>query len=287
MSDGAAAGIDPRFDPRYQRGYDGHGATGGAGDASVQPMPTVMRVPDPPAPERITVSPRIVSMPLVANDDAPDPDATPAAHGTGGESFEGPAGSDGPTARSWLITGWTMTAVVFGIGLWWSWSVHSDVGRYLGGIASGDLAFYELGWSVSPALMTGGAVGAVVVTAIGVLLQSDSTSRDAEQTPRRRVAAWWALIGIAAASVIAAVWLASRLVVSAAVNSGLSLGANGSANADEQAQIAAMAFGQFAQSVIGPLATASIAAAVALVAIEVRRATLSAARARSARPDRP
>lgn len=296
MSDGATAGFDPRFDPRYQRGYAGDIAderaadveTAGATDTATPTRPSVVRVPDPPtgAPEAVEAA-RIETMPHAEPVAADDADALLAPLSNSGELFAESAATGEPAARTWLIAGWTLNIVVFGIGLWWSWSVHSDVSYYTGGTAPTDQAFRELGWSLSPALLTGGAVGAVVVTAVAATLSRGTPPDGAGHARRRRGAAWWALIGIVAASVVTTVWLASRMVEGSAASSGLMYDGNGNAQIDEMAQLAAMAFGQFAQSAIGASAMTAIVAGVAVIAIEARRAALSAERARSALPDRP
>jgi len=298
VSDGAAADMDPRFDPRFQRGYSGDGAipTDAAATPLPQaatPLPAAPRVPDPPtaAPDAIAPTQRIAAMPSrPAADVVPGAGELVAPLGDHGAVLEDDATTGEPTTRTWLIAGWVVTAAAFGLGLWWSWSVHSDIGLYTGGMTSGDQVFRELGWALSPALLTGGAIGAVVVTGAAVMLQPSREPKSSEQAEaaaaggharrRRRSAAWWAMLAILAASVLMSVWLANRMIEGAAVSSGLVLDANGDAVIDQSAQLTAMAFGQFAQSVLGPMATAAIVAFVALVVIEARRASFSAARAR-------
>lgn len=291
MTEDAASSLDPRFDPRYQRGYSGRDAT----DAS--PVAPAEEIPDPPGP---TPTPAPAAEPVVAVQPAAagaasEPDAVPELVATREDSdvFAPEAEPSGPSVRTWLIAGWAVTVAAFAVGVLLSWVVNSDIGYYTGSFSNEDQWLRELGWTLAPSLLTAGAIGVVVVTAVAALVPArgdDADSAGAGAGGRSgRGAAWWALIGIAAVAVVGAVWAIGRVFEGSNANGNLVLDGNGNpADVADQAEVfARIALGQFAQALVGPLALAAIAAFVALVAVEVRRATLSAVRARSARPDRP
>lgn len=298
MSDDATSGLDPRFDPRYQRGYSG----GEASTTNASPARAgVDRVPDPPATAAAAPEPMVVRTSRAGPEPAavgesvsvpgPPPAAEPAAAVDDFELFADGAGPSGPSARGWLFAGWVVTAAVFAVGVFLSWAVNSDVGYYTGAFSNEDQWFRELGWTLSPSLLMAGAIGAVVVTVLAAFASlRDDTRATAEAGARfGRGAAWWALVGIGTAAAVGLVWVIGRMFEGSNANGSLMLDGNGNpADSADQAEVfAQIALGQFAQAMIGPLALAVVAAFVGLVAVEVRRATVSAARARSAQPDRP
>ncbi|KQZ11165.1 hypothetical protein ASD23_03465 [Agromyces sp. Root1464] len=297
MTDDPASGLDPRFDPRYQRGYSGRETDA----VPVAPAEKPIADPRDPVPVPVTAAETVAAPVPVPEPAAPaptagatsDPDPLPVSVETREDSdvFAPEPGASGPSVRAWLIAGWAVTAAVFAAGALLSWIVSSDIGYSTGSFSNEDQWLRELGWTLAPSLLTAGAMGVVVVTAVAALMptRGDDAATEGGGPRFGRGAAWWALVGIAAVAVIGVVWAIGRVFEGSNANGSLMLDGNGNpADVADQAEVfARIELGQFAQSLVGSLALAAIAAFVALVAVEVRRATLTAARARSAPPDRP
>ncbi|SIO07530.1 hypothetical protein [Agromyces cerinus] len=313
MSDGAASGIDPRFDPRYQRGYaGGEGSTTDASSAAPAAMPRNSEPPAPaPAPDPAPFAGSEAGRPSPGRDDTA-PEAAAVVSDPPAErvddaradaarievddeehdraAFVAEVVSSGRSTVGWLIAGWAVTLAAFAFGAYLSWMVNSDIGYYTGQISSSDQWIRELGWTLSPSLMMAGATGVVVVTALAVVVQrrgaAAATSEAAgemggdEDARSGRGTAWWALVSIGAISAVGVVWAVGRASEASRANAGLVFDGNGNPTGEQADAFALIALGQFAQSLIGPLALAAVAAFVALVAVETSRATLSAARAR-------
>ncbi|MFB9643629.1 hypothetical protein [Agromyces lapidis] len=175
--------------------------------------------------------------------------------------------------RSLLLAGWAVTGGAMLLGLWLAWSVNSEFSYYSGIVDQSAENLRVLGWALAPALLMGGAVGAVVVTGVAANLHDGTRSADAAGAPRfRRGPAWWALAAIVAAAVVLIAWAVALSAEGNAAGSGLQFTPEGNVSDDQQAKLNTMALGQVAQMLIGPLASAAVAALVALVVIEVGRA---------------
>ncbi|MBM7832111.1 hypothetical protein JOE59_002816 [Agromyces cerinus] len=304
MSEGATSGIDPRFDPRYQRGYAGGEEI--TTDAAAAVPAARLRVPDPPAPAPIATSDAgrpssgggrpAPATPVSAVDSGPraervverarnEVDHEEQAR----DAFVVEAVSSGRSAIGWLIAGWTVTLAAFAAGAYLSWMVNSDIGYYTGTVSSGDQWLRDLGWTLSPSLIMAGATGVVVVTALAAFLHLRGAVEASDDAEGRlgRGTAWWALVSIGALGVVGVAWAVGRASEASFANAGLVFDGNGNPTGEQADVFAQIALGQFAQTLVGPLALAAIAAFVALVAVEVRRATISSELERSARPDRP
>ena len=171
--------------------------------------------------------------------------------------------------RSWLIAGWAVTVGAVALGAWMSWTVNSDSGLYSGRIDPSTEILRTLGWSLSPALLMAGAFGAVVVTGLAALLEdwrvgaspnrrtlpADSVARRRGGVCSRFVAGGLALI----------VWSVGLTTEGNAASMQLVWSGDGTLSDGQQAKFTSVALGQFAQTTIGPLAFAVIAAFVAIV----------------------
>ncbi|MFC9559766.1 hypothetical protein [Agromyces sp. NPDC056965] len=159
MSDGATIGIDPRFDPRYQRGY-----SGGAADAAAPPVPAALRVPEPPESIRARIAP--------ANDRAPAPAPAAATMARAADLDDDPelfagwvseaelaseARADLPFLTAWAVSA---AAVVIGAALFWT-GISSF--NYFGPSTESDRVIQTLSWSVAPPLLQAGLLGIVVM----------------------------------------------------------------------------------------------------------------------------
>lgn len=292
MTDGEP-GMDPRYDPRFQRGYD----ASRDGDA---PLPAV--APSAAAPgagaelrpdaEREM---RAVHAPDRLRSDAHDPvaEAEPQAppqprvepaHPTqpsdredaGAGHEPGPDRSDAAAlARSWLIVGWAVTAAATAIGAWLLWSVNSDYSYYSGIADPSAEGLRILGWTLAPALVLTGMVGAVVVTAVAADRHDEPRPPDAGPTRFRRPLTWWALPAVAVVAVASIAWAVGLAVEGNAAGSGITFTPSGNATEGQEARLNTMALGQVAQMLIGPIASAAVAALVAVAVLEVRRAVRS------------
>lgn len=167
MSDGATTGIDPRFDPRYQRGYAGQsttdGAAGNAADAAAPPVPTAARVPEPPEPVRSLIAPPrdrasdpavAVAIATRASDIEDDPEVFSAWIA---EAEPAEAGADVPFLAAWAVSA---TAVVIGTVLVWA-GVSST--KYFGPSNEADRLLQAVSWNVAPSLIEIGLLGVVVM----------------------------------------------------------------------------------------------------------------------------
>ena len=143
-------------------------------------------------------------MPVIRVPDAAR-EPTDAADPTDGDADLGPADPepDSPYARAWLIAGWLFSGAILAGGLWWAWSAAIDP-RYYTGLGGAD-AFMYLQWSVPPAMVMIGVLGAVVVTTLAGLHQlaaSVDRAADHRASAFPRVPAAYALVAIAIVGVI-------------------------------------------------------------------------------------
>ncbi|KRC61832.1 hypothetical protein ASE14_13600 [Agromyces sp. Root81] len=275
MSDGAT-GLDPRFDPRFQRGYPGQGASEtDASSARPAPVPASTpatesrRVPDPPMP--IAVTPPVV--------DDRTPAGTDATDGVDEliRAFQplDPAGEPEAeeTLRPWVIAAWFTLAAFVVIGASLIWTVNNDASFYTGTGRGNPLR--DLGWTVGPALVRVGTLGVVVLlTGLGVrrLLAVHGSSQ-----PRPALVRSLEFIGlfaVIAAAIALVVWNTAVVGVERM---------NGWVGAPDAETIELMALQQVTNILSGAAVEAALWAALGLLAL----GGISAVRARSARPDRP
>ncbi|MFB6612428.1 hypothetical protein ACFCVO_19060 [Agromyces sp. NPDC056379] len=156
MSDGATTGIDPRFDPRYQRGY-----SGGAADAASPPVPAALRIPEPPESMRSRIAPTNdrapVSAPAAAAvaraADIDDPELF--AGWVSEAELASEAKADLPFLTAWAVSA---AAVIIGAALLWTGISSAN---YFGPSTESDRVIQMLSWSVAPPLLQAGLLGIV------------------------------------------------------------------------------------------------------------------------------
>ena len=190
MSEGPAAGIDPRFDPRFQRGYvPDAAATPQATDAAAQPVvavprhddiaaaaapiaPSVPAAPSEPIPsvsaEPVEPVPSVVADPEPSRGGAPQVVAAAAASD---DRLPVEADDDDafaeeerltPTRWMWIALGACVAFVVVGAVAFWVQA--SDPSNYIGGVRAGiDETFRLIVNTLAPALVQAGLIGIVVV----------------------------------------------------------------------------------------------------------------------------
>ncbi|MFF2273598.1 hypothetical protein ACFVTX_15080 [Agromyces sp. NPDC058136] len=293
-------GIDPRYDPRFQRGYDPSqhaDATGWTG-AAVSPgsavaergaraaavpretpelrEPPPARIPPPPGREPADAAPDAGAP---AGDGAADPVAMLGLQYPSDEP--GPIGAaDGaddavtaPTARAWLIAGWAATGGAIALGIWMLWSLNGDYAYYYGGVVDPDGERLRiLGWALAPSLVLAGAVGAVIVTGLAAGIAVEAGPGTKGDARFRRPPAWWVLPAIAVVGVALIAWAVALAVAGNAASSNMSFSPGAELSDGQREMFEAMVLGQVAQTLIGPAASAVVGAVVAVVVLEVRRA---------------
>lgn len=157
MSDGATTDIDPRFDPRFQRGY-----SGGVADAASSPA--ALRVPEPPESMRSRIAQANIGAPV------PAPAAATVARAADlhddPELFAGwvseaelasEARADRPFLTAWAVSA---AAVIIGAALLWTGISSAN---YFGPSTESDRVIQTLSWSVAPPLLQAGLLGVVVM----------------------------------------------------------------------------------------------------------------------------
>jgi hypothetical protein len=195
MTESNVTGVDPRYDPRYQRGYADAGATDASGPAPRQsrPSPTARPLQPPrpsleelerrasertarrPTPEEERFSPEARAVPSntslagasahgqVGADDhaergaAPDTDHESASVAWFDESGAASTGSADP----WFLGAWVVAAgaLALGAGLFLTWIL----GQNPYGSSSSDQWLQYASWSIAPALVQGGLLGIVAM----------------------------------------------------------------------------------------------------------------------------
>ncbi|MBT2516759.1 hypothetical protein J7E29_04895 [Streptomyces sp. ISL-90] len=192
MSEGRSAqGIDPRFDPRFQRGYVPSPESDG-GAAVETPPPKVMRparaaaLPVPPAPGRLP--------PIAAKSTEPveqaEHVATPPKRPEVGSADAAEPVSSGEIAafdepepdtitRRWIVAAWVVAIGALGLGFWLFWSVAGDRGMYYGS-SSIDPVLQQAAWTIAPPLMQAGGIGVVVLLAWQAIRRARRNARDDE-----------------------------------------------------------------------------------------------------------
>lgn len=162
-------GIDPRFDPRYQRGY----VPDAAETREQAPAPGPAAPPAPPT--------RVPRVPRVAPEDLPRP-APPAGReddpvpdrGAGAVGDVDAADredllpvfdevDDEPSpADPWFLAAWAVAvlAVVIGGAFWWAGMMAENP---FSGVNQSDRWLQYVGWVVAPPLVEGGLIGIVAM----------------------------------------------------------------------------------------------------------------------------
>lgn len=156
MSDGATTGIDPRFDPRFQRGY-----SGGAADAASTPVPAALRIPEPPESIRARIAPTNDRAPALAPAaatvaravDIDDPELL--AGWVSEAELASEARADKPFLTAWAVSA---AAVIIGAALLWT-GISSF--NYFGPSNESDRVVQVLSWNVAPPLLQAGLLGLV------------------------------------------------------------------------------------------------------------------------------
>lgn len=190
MSEGPAAGIDPRFDPRFQRGYVSDAAgTPQATDAAAQPVVASPRhddiaaaavhveraapaVPIEPVPS-VSSGPVVPVPSVVADPEPPRGGAQQVAAADAASDDLLPVEADDddafaeeerltPTRWMWIALGACVAFVVVGAVAFWVQA--SDPSNYIGGVRAGiDETFRLIVNTLAPALVQAGLIGIVVV----------------------------------------------------------------------------------------------------------------------------
>jgi hypothetical protein len=187
VSEGTVPGIDPRFDPRFQRGYvpDPAAMPAARETPPVAPTAPVSTSPAPPtAPSHVTKAeaddPAAAILDLLAHaearrltpsgrelDDpaderaaAVDPDAARVAFTAPGDEPE-PVVEVSPTRSFWIALAACVSFVVLGSALFWVQA--SDPATFVGSRAGIDETVRAIVSALSPALVQAGVLGVVVV----------------------------------------------------------------------------------------------------------------------------
>jgi hypothetical protein len=164
VSEGTVPGIDPRFDPRFQRGYapDTHG-----GSSDISEVRRV--VPVPPLPPESAAGPAVDATAAVAEDAAPvqaDDTAPPGPVATADAelaTFLDDSGAVAPARfDAWFGAGWAITVLVTVVGasLWWA-SVMGET--FTGPVRASERWLQVVGWTLAPSLVEAGLLGIVAM----------------------------------------------------------------------------------------------------------------------------
>ncbi len=147
MADGSTTSIDPRFDPRYQRGYAGNPVS--QWDSDVAPTPRPVR-PTAVALSAVGAAPEDASITMPATEADSPIDALLLE--------EEPADSE--RGDPWFIAAWVVSTVVLAVGvaLFWA-SLMSE--NYSGPTAESDRLLQYAGWTIAPAMVQGGVLALV------------------------------------------------------------------------------------------------------------------------------
>ncbi|NUT57950.1 MAG: hypothetical protein HOQ00_03775 [Agromyces sp.] len=168
-------GIDPRFDPRYQRGYVPDAAAADAGD-----QPPIVIAPAGSAPEVSTAS--ATAPPPPVRRPEPEPTTTgsrpthPHPHEDADSSDrdldaeddvlfppEFAEADDEPSpADPWFLAAWgvAVIAIVVGGAFWWAGLMADNP---FSGVNQSDRWLQYVGWVVAPSLIQGGLLGLVAM----------------------------------------------------------------------------------------------------------------------------
>lgn len=163
-------GIDPRFDPRYQRGY----VPDVAEDREQAPAPAGTEAPPAP-PTRVPRVPRVApeALPRTTSPAGREDDPVPA-RGAGAVGDVDTADRDDllsvfdevddePSAADpWFLAAWAVAvlAVVIGGAFWWAGMMAENP---FSGVNQSDRWLQYVGWVVAPPLVEGGLIGIVAM----------------------------------------------------------------------------------------------------------------------------
>jgi hypothetical protein len=289
MGESNTMGVDPRFDPRFQRGYTGVEAD--AVTSSSYPPRLGLGAEVPPATDDAAA--RLLEAMKRTMPPRPAPPPTAAATPSGGDDAMSTVGDvdvlvpepqsepeeGNRPERPWFIAGWVFSAALLALGSWWVWAVNSNPAYYTG-VATADMAFHQLGWSVSPTLMQAGAIGLVLTTSFAAARQlqraarsrrtaATATATDAGTDPTAPGSAFWrtpgviGLIVIVVVAVVVVIWLVGRAI------DGSSFGYGPAPSGDE---VTRMALAQVAFAAIGPLAFAALGSVLGIILLGAREA---------------
>jgi hypothetical protein len=170
--------IDPRFDPRFQRGYapdsaevtdSGASADGPDRMAGGDAAEGVTAAPPSPAPARadspnpVEPTPPEAARPL-------DPVAADVPVPEGGDSSQPEDEGGVASATRWLWVALASCAAFTAIGALLYWNLANDQQRFMGAIGTPpEEAFRLFATVLSPALVQAGVVGMVIVLAVWVV----------------------------------------------------------------------------------------------------------------------
>jgi hypothetical protein len=180
MTETDARRLDPRYDPRFQRGYVGDQRS----DAAADPPTTAALVhaapePTPPAPGATKPVPESAQPTPEATQSAPQtPEATQSApdsseasdpladlehddsNASGSDGIGAAAPDDSRRPDVWFLGAWVvaLAALVIGALLFWGGIMAQD---YFGPSDQSDRMLQLAGWTVGPALMQVGLLGVV------------------------------------------------------------------------------------------------------------------------------
>ena len=187
MSEGSATGIDPRFDPRFQRGYthdpaetsfpaDDRATDAAAlppredAAATASPAASAPTAPVAPAPAAASAAPAPAPAPAAAPSNAPPgsgPDAVVAAEEARADPDDSPDDDlvDQPFSPTrWLWIALAACAAFVVVGSVAFWVQASDPSNYIGGVRAGlDESVRLVVNALAPALVEAGLVGIVAV----------------------------------------------------------------------------------------------------------------------------
>ena len=167
-------GIDPRFDPRYQRGYVPDAAAADAGDQT-----PIVIAPAGSAPEDSTASATAPPPPVRR----PEPEPTTGSRPTRPHPHEDADSSDRDLdaeddvlfppefaeaddepspADPWFLAAWgvAVIAIVVGGAFWWAGLMADNP---FSGVNQSDRWLQYVGWVVAPSLIQGGLLGLVAM----------------------------------------------------------------------------------------------------------------------------
>lgn len=309
---GAREGIDPRYDPRFQRGYDGHGADASNASRTAAVEPGGVAAVEPPVrqdpgPISVAQSARAadvrtehpVGPPSGADrgqDRGPDAEIADASAeeadddvdldvdldhdhdpdlGIDFEAAPGPAPADiGWRAGTWFIAGWLVTGVLALVGLWILWTANSDIRTYYGGpTTAGESDFAETFRALAWSL----APSLLLASSAGAVVVTAFAAGLPTNGADRAERAFARRPAWWALVVIASICVIAVPILLGAISEGLmassSLMFDGS-EPDERtlAQFETMARGQVAQALLAPIGVMFVASIVGLVVLEARRA---------------
>lgn len=203
MSEGATAGIDPRYDPRFQRGYDGHqtakpdvAAPRATTDASRRSDPeSYERFAPPPAPTAPAVTVNRAMAPGQPRADAPHGHHDTHEHAI--DAKDAPVRPDDPIVE-WLgegepveqrqadpffLAAWAATAIAIAVGIGIMWAAISDQSYYGGPVTEADEWLQASSWLIAPALLQGGLAGLVAMLVwTGVRHARRTAARESDAT---------------------------------------------------------------------------------------------------------